>query len=200
MELKLDELEPKQVYKLLTGLIIPRPIALVTSVDSKGRVNAAPFSYFNVFGSSPPLICLAPGNKDPKTPKDTAQNIIATGEFVVNMVDEAIASAMNECAAPLPAGESELERAKLTAVPSVTVKAPRILESPVSFECKKHQVLEIGKNRLVIATLHVVHIRDGIVDPKTYYVDAKAYHTIGRLHGNLYTKTREVFEMKRPEK
>src|SRR5271170_7918499 len=113
-----------RAYPLLASLVTPRPIALVTTLSPEGRVNAAPFSFFNLLGSDPPILGFAPGDRPDGTPKDTALNIRATHEFVVNLVDEAIAEAMNQCAASLPYGESELDRAGLTAASSSLVKPP----------------------------------------------------------------------------
>jgi len=116
-------------YMILAGLVTPRPIALVTTIDEHGRINAAPFSFFNVLGDSPPIVGLCPGDRSPGVPKDTARNIRLTHEFVVNLVDEPLADAMNRCAASLPPGENELLHAGLTAVESVAVKPPRIARS-----------------------------------------------------------------------
>lgn len=125
----------ERAYPLLASLVTPRPIALVTTLSPEGNINAAPFSFFNVLGANPPIIAFAPGDRDDGTPKDTARNIRLTHEFVVNLVDEAIAEPMNQCAASLPYGVSELESAKLTTLPSATIKTPRIAEAPASLEC-----------------------------------------------------------------
>ena len=114
----------------MAGLVTPRPIALATTIDEQGRVNAAPFSFFNVFGSRPPIVALAPGDREPGIPKDTARNIRRTGEFVINLVDEDLGSAMSVYATPLPPGENELELAGLTTMESGVVRPPRIVESP----------------------------------------------------------------------
>ncbi len=133
-----------RAYPILASLVTPRPIALVTTISPDGKVNAAPFSFFNVLGASPPILAIAPGDRDDGTPKDTALNIRLTHEFVVNLVDETIAEAMNKCAASLPYGEDELVHAGLHGTPSSVVKPPRILESPVSLECKEWGTLQIG--------------------------------------------------------
>src|SRR5450755_4187904 len=135
MELDLENEFAGHAYGLLASLVTPRPIALVTTISADGKINAAPFSFFNLLGANPPICAFAPGNRDNGTPKDTALNVRATNEFVVNLVDEQIAEAMNQCAASLPFGESELVRAGLTAAASSVVRPPRILESPVSLEC-----------------------------------------------------------------
>lgn len=186
-------------YMILAGLVTPRPIALVTTLDEEGRVNAAPFSFFNVLGDSPPIVGICPGDRAPGVPKDTARNIRLTHEFVVNLVDESIAQQMNACAASLPPGESELEHAKLTAAPCDAVKPPRIIESPASLECRHHSIIEIGDNRLIIGEVLRVHVRDGIFDTETWLVKPDAYAPIGRMQSpHWYCRTTDMFEMKRP--
>ena len=188
-----------EAYTILAGLVVPRPIALVTTLDPEGRVNAAPFSFFNVMGDDPPIVALAPGNRAPGVPKDTARNIRLTGEFVVHLVDEAMGAAMNACAASLPPGENELEAAGLTAVPSQVVKPPRIAEAPAALECVEWSTLEFGGNRLVIGRVLRVHVREGVMDPETFLVRPGAWAPIGRLQSpHWYCRTGDVFEMKRP--
>ena len=187
-------------YAILSGLVTPRPIALVTTVDAQGRINAAPFSFFNVLGDSPPIVGICPGDRHTGEPKDTALNIRSTLEFVVNLVDEAIAQQMSACAASLPHGENELAHAGLTAAPCEAVKAPRILEAPASLECRHHSTIEIGGNRLIIGEVLRVHVRDGIFDPDTWLVKPGAYSPIGRMQSpNWYCRTADMFEMKRPK-
>lgn len=200
MELDLTGDLRDEAYLILAGLVTPRPIALTTTVDPQGRVNAAPFSFFNVLGDSPPIVGLCPGDRAPGVPKDTARNIRLTHEFVVNLVDEALAGKMNLCAAPLPPGESELSHAGLTAAPSSTVKPPRIAESPASLECKSWGILEIGDNRLIIGEVLRIHVREGVLDPATWMVDSAVYRPIGRMQApHWYCRTRDMFEMRRPE-
>lgn len=189
-----------RAYKLLSGLVTPRPIAWVTTVDEEGRVNAAPFSFFNVFGSRPPIVAFAPGDREPGIPKDTARNLRRTGCFVVNLANEALAEAMVACAASLPAGENELERVGLATVPGAAVAAPRIAEAPVSMECEEWSTLEIGRNRLVIGVIKRLHVRDGVLDPDSLHVNLEAYLPVGRMHGpDGYTKTRDFFQIDRPD-
>ena len=186
-------------YKLLAGLIVPRPIAWVTTLNEDGSVNAAPFSFFNVFGSKPPLVAFAPGDKSPGIPKDTARNLRRSGEFVVNLVDEAMAEAMNQTAAEFESGISEIDLVGLSTVASSTITVPRIAESPVSLECVEHSTLEIGKNRLVIGIGPRIHVRSGVIDPETLLVDSEAYHPIGRMQvPSAYCKTQDQFSMERP--
>jgi flavin reductase (DIM6/NTAB) family NADH-FMN oxidoreductase RutF len=199
MELDLTGPLREDAYMILSGLITPRPIALTTTVDLEGRVNAAPFSFFNLLGDSPPIVGLCPGDRAPGIPKDTARNIRLTQEFVVNLVDEALAEKMNLCSAALPPGENELLRAGLTSVASSSVKPPRIAESPVSLECRSHSIIEIGDNRLIIGEVLRVHVKEGILDPDTWLVKPGSYHPIGRMQSpHWYCRTTELFELKRP--
>lgn len=199
MEIDLTGPLRDNAYMILGGLVTPRPIALTTTLDLDGRVNAAPFSFFNVLGDSPPIVGLCPGDRSPGVPKDTARNIRLTQEFVVNLVDENIAEKMNQCAASLPAGENELLHAGLTPLPCSVVKPPLIAESPASLECRCHSILEIGSNRLIIGEVLRVHARDGIFDPHTWLVNPVNYHPIGRMQApHWYTRTRELFELRRP--
>jgi len=187
-------------YKILASLVTPRPIAWVTTLDAEGVVNAAPFSFFNVFGANPPIVAFAPGNRSPGVPKDTALNIKSNGEFVVHMVDAPLAEAMNQTAASLPMGQSELEGSGLSLLDCDTISVPRIAESPAALECVSHSILEIGKNRLVIGFVQRVHVRDGLFDPKTNRMDAQAYHPIGRMASpSWYCHTDDLFEMPRPD-
>ena len=190
----------KRAYAILSGLVTPRPIALVTTLGPDGVVNAAPFSFFNVFGANPPYLAFAPADRDDGTPKDTARNIRLNHEFVVNLVDEGIAEAMNKCAASLPYGVSELQSAGLTTAASSVVKPPRLAEAPVSLECVEHSTIEIGRNRLVLGLIKRVHAREGLIDPQTMRVNQEQLHVIGRMAGpNWYCRTRDRFEMIRPK-
>jgi flavin reductase (DIM6/NTAB) family NADH-FMN oxidoreductase RutF len=199
MELDLTGPLREEAYMILSGLVVPRPIALTTTVDEHGRVNAAPFSFFNVLGDSPPIVGLCPGDRAPGVPKDTARNIRVTQEFVVNLVDEPLAEKMNLCAATLPPGENELEHAGLTALPSSVVKPPRIAESPASLECRSHSIIEIGDNRLIIGEVLRVHVRDDIFDPETWLVRPGSYAPIGRMQApHWYCRTSDMFELHRP--
>lgn len=194
----LQKLAPRERYKLLIGSVVPRPIALVTSLNENGGVNAAPFSFFNVVGSDPPLVMIAPGNRDADTPKDTARNIRQNREFVVNLVDEDLAEAMNICATDFPPDWSEIEAANLEIVPAQTIKVPRLAASPVALECREHSTLEIGNNRLILGEVLAIFIRDELVDAEKFYVATANLHLIGRMGGaGGYTKTRATFEIGR---
>ena len=200
MELDLEKESTGKAYTLLASLVTPRPIALVTTLSTDGRVNAAPFSFFNLMGANPPICAFAPGDRDDGTPKDTARNVRSTHEFVVNLVDESIATAMNECAASLPFGENELTRAGLTATESSLVKPPRIVEAPASLECFEWGTLQIGGNRMVIGLIKRLHIRDELYDAEKQRINTAKVLTIGRMASpHWYCRTGDRFEMKRPD-
>jgi flavin reductase (DIM6/NTAB) family NADH-FMN oxidoreductase RutF len=199
MELDLEGRYADRAYLIMASLVTPRPIALVTSVNAQGQVNAAPFSFFNVLGGNPPIVAIAPGDRDDGTPKDTARNIRQTHEFVVNLVDEALAEAMNKCAASLPYGQNELETAGLHSAPSSVVKLPRIAESPASLECAEWGTLQIGGNRVIIGLVKRVHLRDELFDAEKERVRSERLLLIGRMASpHWYCRTRDRFEMVRP--
>jgi flavin reductase (DIM6/NTAB) family NADH-FMN oxidoreductase RutF len=194
----LHDLSPHDRYKLLCGVVVPRPIALVTTLDANGAVNAAPFSFFNVFSEDPPLVVLGLQNKTDRTPKDTTRNVRRDGEFVVHMVDEALASAMNDCAIDFPSGDSEVAATGLVTLPSVDVRVPRLAAAPFALECRRSVALAFGPGReLLVGEVLRVHARDGLVDTSNMYIDFEAYRPIGRLFGNLYSYQREIFAMDR---
>jgi flavin reductase (DIM6/NTAB) family NADH-FMN oxidoreductase RutF len=198
MEFDLTALAANQRYKLLAGLIVPRPIALVTSRDAEGRVNAAPFSFFNVMGSDPPVVVLGIGRRSSGEPKDTVCNILDVKEFTVNIVDEALAGAMNVCAIDLPAGDSELAAARLTSVASAQVSVPYVAESPASLECRLRETVEIGSNIMLLGEVVHIHLRDDLFDPEKFYVLTDKLQPIGRMHGGgWYARTTDLFDMPR---
>jgi len=194
----LKELSARDGYKLVTGIVVPRPIALVTTVGPNGVVNAAPFSFFNLVGADPPLVVLGLGNRDPSTPKDTPFNLRASGEFVVNIVDEALLQGMNICAVDFPPGWSEPEAAGLALVPGTQVNVPRLADAPASLECREHTTLMIGNNRVTLGQVVAVWIRDDLVDADRFYVHTSQLHPIGRMGGaGGYAYTRDGFELPR---
>ncbi|MEZ0304735.1 MAG: flavin reductase family protein [Hyphomicrobiaceae bacterium] len=198
LSLSFADLEPRQRYKLLCGLVVPRPIALVTTLSPAGVVNAAPFSFFNVFSENPALIVLGLQHNADGTPKDTTRNIQISSEFVVNLVDEGIAEAMNITATEFPPEESEPVMAGLEVAPSVQVKPPRLAAAPAAFECRRTVAMAFGPQReLLIGEVLGVHVRSGIVDPTTLNVDFAALAPVGRLCGNMYARQRDMFELKR---
>jgi flavin reductase (DIM6/NTAB) family NADH-FMN oxidoreductase RutF len=185
-------------YKLLVGLVVPRPIALVTSLGASGIVNAAPFSFFNVFSEEPPLIVLGLQSRPDGSIKDTAANIRETGAFVVNLVDESLAEQMNVCSIDFPAVESEIEAAGLDLVAGKEVPVPHIASAPVALECRHYMTLEVSRERrLCIGQVVCLHVRDGIVDPDTLRVDIRAYRPVARLYGNYYARLGEIFQLVR---
>jgi flavin reductase (DIM6/NTAB) family NADH-FMN oxidoreductase RutF len=201
MHFDLAEIGETNAYKLLISTVVPRPIALATTIDKSGRVNAAPFSFFNAVSSRPPVVVLGINGAGPggSSYKDTEQNIRDTGEFVVNLVDEAIAERMNICAVDFPTEMGELDIADLRAVPSVGVKPPRIAESPVSFECKRITGLSLGsESTLEVGQVIHIHIRDDMVDPERFYVKTDKLGLVGRMHGRQwYARTTDLFELDR---
>lgn len=191
-------LPQKDRYKLLVGLVIPRPIALVTSLGPDGIVNAAPFSFFNVFSEAPPLVVLGLQSKADGSIKDTPANVIKVGSFVVNLVDEALAERMNICAVDFPSDMSEVEAAGFTTLPGVAVPVPRIAEAPVALECRHFTTLQVSaERRLCIGEVVYLHARPGIVDPERLYVNIEAYKPVSRLFGSLYARLGEKFSLKR---
>jgi flavin reductase (DIM6/NTAB) family NADH-FMN oxidoreductase RutF len=198
MRFDFAELSAADRYKLLGGLIVPRPIALVTTRSADGRSNAAPFSFFNVFAEEPPLIVLGLGISPSGGAKDTTVNIRDTGEFVVNLVDEAIAEAMNLCAIDFPPEVDEIEVAGIALAPSDKVAPPRIAQAPVNLECRRYLTLQPARERyLVLGRVVMAHVRDRVLDPATLRVDRDAYAPIGRLFGGGYVRTHDLFEMPR---
>ena len=181
-------------YKLLISLVIPRPIALVTTLGPTGVVNAAPFSFFNIFSEEPPLCVLGLQARPGGGLKDTSTHIRDRGSFVVNLVDEAIGQQMNQCAVDFPPEISEIDAAKLSLLPSENVDVPRIAEAPASLECRHYKTLEVSaQRRLVVGEIVQVHVRAGIWDPEKMRVDMTQYRPLARLFGNFYASLSEPF-------
>jgi flavin reductase (DIM6/NTAB) family NADH-FMN oxidoreductase RutF len=200
MELDLEGKHAQHAYQILASLVTPRPIAWVTTLGPDSVVNAAPFSFFNLLGANPPILGFCPGDRADGTPKDTARNIRLSHEFVVNLVDEKTAEAMNVTAASLPYGVSELKSAGITTAPSSSVNPPRIAESPASLECVEWGTLQIGGNRLIVGLIKRVHVRDELFDPQTERIHSERFRVIGRMASpNWYCRTSDRFEMKRPD-
>ena len=185
--------------RVLTGVIVPRPIAFVSSVSTEGIVNLAPFSFFNAMAYDPATIVLGISRSAGWKEKDTLANIEATGEFVVNVVVDDIAEAMNSTAAEFPTDVDEFEVGGLTAAPSEMVRAPRVAESPVNMECRLNQVVAVGdgtKHAIVIGEIVLMHIRDDIING--HRVNHQRLKPVGRLAGNMYCTTHDVYELVRP--
>jgi len=182
-------------YKLLTNLVVPRPIAWVTSQNADGVVNLAPFSFFNAVSGNPIYLVVSVGVNDAGEMKDTARNILASGEFVVNMVTEELFDAMNISAADFPEGESELAAANLHAAPSVKIKPPRLAEAQASMECKLHSSQLLGKNTLIIGEVVMFHVADHLMGPRMH---VNNFAPIGRLGSpSVYCRSTDRFDVAR---
>ena len=193
MDIDFTQLTAYQRYKLMAGLIVPRPIGLVTTLGANGMVNAAPFSLFNMLGEDPPIVMLSINRLQDGHLKDTAANILRSGEFVVHLTDEAMAGQMHRCGDPVPSDVSELIHAGLHAAPCHTVAPPRIIEAPVAFECVLHEKLETASRLIFIGRVSWLTVRDGLVDRDSWRVRLADYHPVGRFGASLYVKTRERF-------
>jgi len=195
-----ETLAPTIRYKLMVSTIAPRPIAWVVSQDARGALNAAPFSFFNAFSSDPPVVGIGIGRRTSGRAKDTGANIRQTGEFVVNLVSEETASAMNVTAIEFESEVDELVEAGLTTIPSVHVKPPRIAESPVALECALLQFVELAPNSgIALGRVLAMHVRDEVVlDREAGYVNTPALKLIGRMHGTgWYARTSDLFDLPR---
>ena len=191
-----DALSARDRYKLLIGVVIPRPIAFVTTVNAHGQPNAAPFSFFNVLSADPAIVAIGVENHPDMRFKDTAHNIRMTEEFTVNIVDDALLDGMNVCAVPFGPEVDELARAGLTAVPGTHVRCPRIGEAPASLECRRHTTLSLGKSRdIILGQVVGCFIREDAVDPVRKHVDQRRMDAIGRLGGHGYARTRDQFDL-----
>jgi flavin reductase (DIM6/NTAB) family NADH-FMN oxidoreductase RutF len=183
------------IYKILINVIVPRPIAWITSLGTNGRINLAPFSFFNAVSGDPPYLIVSIGDRDDGTPKDTAQNIRAQGDFVVNLVTEELLGAMNISAADFPPDQSELSAAHVHSGPCVHVKAPRLAEAQVSLECKLFQSHRLGMNTLCIGEVVMIHIADSLMGPRMHINN---FAPIGRLGSpSTYCRTTDRFELPR---
>ncbi len=195
-------LTKQDLHELVMSAILPRPIAFVSTIDEGGIFNLAPFSSFAPVGLKPALVCLQIGWKRNGEKKDTLRNIESTKEFVVNMVDQKLAEAMNQTSAEYPSDVDEFKEAGLTAIPSDRVSAPRVAESPVNMECKLVKTLEFGErptgSHIVIGEIILFHIEDELWHKDR--IDPSKWSPIGRLGGDLYCRIKDVFEMKRPFK
>jgi flavin reductase (DIM6/NTAB) family NADH-FMN oxidoreductase RutF len=207
-----SQLAHREIYNILIGAVAPRPIAWVSSLSASGQPNLAPFSFFNAVCAKPPLLAFAPAMRSPKKseaaaaepagkPKDTLRNIRETGEFVINVVTFELAEAMNLTSGDYDAAINEFEVAKLASAPSKLVRPRRVAESPVSFECKLHQILDFNPgpegSSLVIGEIVSIHISEQHI--KEGRLDRNSLDLIGRMGGIQYTRTTQRFEMARPK-
>ena len=208
--LDLAALDAGTRYKLLTGTVVPRPIAWVTTLNADGSANAAPYSFFNVMSATPPVLVLGIVPRPMEggfALKDTATNIAERRDFVVNLVDEDHAEAMNLTSLDAPTGTDEAALAGLELIDALDVAAPRIATAPVAFECRLRETVDLGavegaaesvRRAIVVADVLRIHARDGVLDPDTLRVDPDAYKPLGRLFGPLYTRQNDRFRMDRP--
>ncbi len=196
-----ETLPIRERYQLLIGSILPRPIAWVSTISSDGKTNLAPFSFFTGIAANPMTVCFAPVNNREGKQKDTLVNVKATRQFVVNVANEDNADKMNRTSAPYPYGVSEFEQVGLTAVPSLKVKPPRVKESPIAMECELVQIVEVSTGplggNLVIGKVVCYHADDAVLkDGRLSHKNVKA---IGRMEGDWYARTRDAFELPRPD-
>lgn len=188
-------------YKLIASLVMPRPIAWITSVDAAGVVNAAPYSFFNLLSADPPLAGVGFSAASDRDGKDTLANVRATGELVINLVSEDLAEAMNVTAVNAPRGTDESALAGLATAPSTQVKPPRIADVPVSMECRTFQFVEPSAgSTILLAEILEVHVRrDAFSDEERLHIDPSVLRLVGRMHGGGgYCTTRDLFELHRP--
>ena len=199
MELDPNAIGEVAAYKLLIGCVVPRPIAWVSTVDAAGVRNLAPFSFFMGVCGDPPTVAFSSGPRAGDG-KDTARNAEATGEFVVNVVDDAHADAMNLSSAEYAPDVDEFEVVGLTAAPGVRVKAPRVATAPISLECRVSQIVRVGHgpHSVVFGEIVYLHVRDDLFDAATGRVDVARLRPVGRLAGHMYSRTHELFQMMRP--
>ena len=185
--------------KLLSATVVPRPIAWVVTHHADGRCNAAPFSFFNVVSTEPPLLCIGMASRA-GADKDTLANVRREGQFVVNLVSDAMAAAMNETSAEFGSEVDELAHAGLEPVPSVQVRPPRIAGSPVAMECETYRIVDLpAGGAVVLGRVLAMHVADGgMLDPTRHHVDTPALGLVGRMHGSGYVRPTDFFEMARP--
>lgn len=200
MSLDFGHLSPAERFEVLTATIVPRPIALVTSVDAAGRLNVAPYSFFAPMAIDPPLLALGVLPHAERRLKDTGLNVLETGELVVNLVSESLSQAMNATCIDAPRGVDEAAFAGLPVVPSERVAPPRLAMSPVAFECRLHQTIEPGLNQVILlATILIVHVRASSIGVEPVQIDTPSLDLIGSMHGaRWYTRTSDRFAMDRP--
>jgi flavin reductase (DIM6/NTAB) family NADH-FMN oxidoreductase RutF len=196
----MQALSAQDTYKLLVATVVPRPIAWVTTQSPEGVLNAAPYSFFNAVSGHPPVVCFGIGGRKPGDAKDTGNNIRRTGQFVVNLVSQATAEAMNVTAIDFGPEVDELAEAGLTTLPSTRVAPPRIAESPVSMECERLVLVDVGTERtVVLGRVLAMHVRDDcVMDAARCYIDTPKLDLIGRMHGRgWYARTTDRFDLPR---
>lgn len=200
MQFDPQNLEQKSIYKLLTGIVIPRPIGWISSISEEGVPNLAPFSYFNAVGDDPPHVMFSAGH-GANSNKDTLNNVLATKQFVVNMVTEDLVEQMNSTAQGIPPHESEFDLANLTPIPSLLIKPPRVKESPIAMECElvHHYTLEnnkFGGSTILVGRIVMFHIAENVL-LDDFKINLETYKPVARLAGSNYSKMGEIFSIKR---
>ncbi|TQE99311.1 MAG: flavin reductase family protein [Spiribacter salinus] len=194
-----SELSAREAYKIIIGTVVPRPIAWVTTRSASGVVNAAPYSFFNCLSADPPILAIGVENKPDRCFKDTALNIRETEAFTVNICDVNTTAQMATTAAPFAPEVDELQAAGLTAVPGVTVGCPRIAEAPVAFECRRYVSIALSAAReIILGQIEMAHIREDIIDVGNYHSDPTKLDAIGRMGGDGYSTTRDLFDWPTP--
>lgn len=194
MNFDLEYLPGSVAYKLMVGLVAPRPIALVTTLSEDGQLNAAPFSAYNYLSTHPPIVGLGIANHSDFRSKDTSRNIRRTGEFVVNVVTEDLAEAMNIAAIDFPPEVNELEAAGLATAPSQRIRVPRIARAHAALECREHATVALGTTNIVLGRIVAIYVEDEFIDPAGPYVRAEALGLVGRMNGTgNYVRTRDAF-------
>ena len=198
LDVTLAALDKRARYKLLCAAVVPRPIALITTLSPGGAVNSAPYSFFNVFSEEPPLVVVGLQSRGQGALKDTTANVRRTGEFVVNLVSEEIAEAMNICAIDYPREVSEIDAAGFTLAPSQAVAPPAIAEAPIALECRRYLMLNVTAERdLLVGEVLRMRARPGVVDPASHRLDLDAYRPVGRLFADLYARQHDRFALER---
>ncbi|MBD8890989.1 flavin reductase family protein [Roseibium litorale] len=190
-------LTERERYKILIGTVIPRPIALVTTVGKDGRPNAGPFSFFNVLTHDPAIVAIGVENYSDMRFKDTARNIRETGEFTVHICDNALVEQMEVCAIKFGPEVNELEEAGLATVPGQMVASPRILAAPAALECRSHSTLQVGPAReIILGEVAGVFVRSDAVNTENLHIDQQLMDAVGRMGGHTYARTRDQFDIK----
>lgn len=201
MNFDFSRLASADAFKLLSSVVVPRPIAWVVSQSAQGALNAAPFSFFNVVSSDPPIVALGIGPRGGQL-KDTSRNILETRQFVINLVSADLAEHMNRTSLDYDSDVDELARAGLATEPSLIVAPPRIAQSPAALECEVWQVLDAAPQRvIVLARVVGLYLRDdALLNPEKFYVDTPALRLLGRMHGaGWYAHTSDLFQMRAPD-
>lgn len=197
--IRFADLTAREAYKVIIGTVVPRPIAWVTTRSAGGVVNAAPYSFFNCLSADPPILAIGVENKPDRSFKDTAWNIRETEEFTVNICDVATTERMAATAAPFAPDVDELNAVGLTAVPGVVVGCPRIAEAPVAFECRRHVSIALSAAReIILGRIEMAHIREDIINLENYHSDPVKLDAIGRMGGDGYSTTRDLFDWPTP--